>query len=324
MVPKIAADGEEDQATLDLGLAVPGNAPADPDTGGVDGADLGAFLKARRAALDPRDVGLPQGVTRRRVAGLRREELAQLAGISVDYLTRLEQGRARNVSDEVLDSLARALRLNPDECSYLHNLASPRLRRTGRCPAQQVRPAVQQLLDAMTVPAFVFGRYLDVLAWNPMGGAIAFDFGSLPPDERNLPKLFFLNEDEARALHPEFDQVCEELVANLRAEAGRYPGDPRLAQLIGELSLGSDLFRRLWAGHHVREKAHGHKRIHNPLVGELHLRYETLRLPDEPDQAIVTYTAEPGSDSERALGLLASWLATDDIDQATLRRAAGG
>ncbi len=174
------------------------------------------------------------------------------------------------------------------------------------------------------MPAFVFGRYLDVLAWNPMGGAIAFDFGSLPPGERNLPKLFFLNEDEARAPHPEFDQVCAELVANLRAEAGRCPGDPRLAQLIGELSLGSDLFRRLWAGHHVREKAHGDKRIHNPLVGEVHLRYETLRLPDEPDQAIVTYTAEPGSASERALGLLASWIATDDIDQATLRRAAGG
>jgi transcriptional regulator with XRE-family HTH domain len=290
----------------------------------ADQTELGAFLKARRAALDPHDVGLPEGVTRRRVAGLRREELAQLAGISVDYLTRLEQGRARNVSDEVLDSLARALRLNPDECTYLHNLAVPRRKRPAHRPAQRIRPELQQLLDAMSVPAFVFGRYLDVLAWNPMGGAIAFDFDSIPPADRNLPKLFFLDEDEARALHPEFDQVCQELVANLRAEAGRCPDDPRLAQLIGELSLRSDRFRRLWAGHHVREKAHGHKLIHNPLVGELHLRYETLRLPDEPDQALVTYTTEPGSESERALRKLAEWTSTDDVDQATLRRAAGG
>ncbi|MDQ0379237.1 helix-turn-helix transcriptional regulator [Amycolatopsis thermophila] len=290
----------------------------------VDQAELGAFLKARRAALDPQDLGLPQGVTRRRVAGLRREELAQLAGISVDYLTRLEQGRARNVSDEVLDSLARALRFTPDERRYLHNLATPRRKRPVRSPAQQVRPALQQLLDAMAVPAFILGRYLDVLTWNPMGGAIAFDFGSVPPEERNMPKLIFLNEDEARVLHPEFDQVCQDLVANLRAEAGRCPDDPRLAQLIGELSLGSDLFRRLWAGHRVREKAHGHKLIRNPLVGDLHLRYETLRLPDEPDQALVTYTAEPGSESERALELLAAWVSTDHLDQATLRRAAGG
>ncbi|NIH87254.1 helix-turn-helix domain-containing protein [Amycolatopsis granulosa] len=290
----------------------------------MDGADLGAFLKARRAALDPRELGLPEGVTRRRVPGLRREELAQLAGISVDYLTRLEQGRARNVSDEVLDALARALRLAPDERTYLHNLAVPRHKRPGWCPAQQVRPALQQLLDALAVPAFVFGRYLDVLAWNDLGGILTFDFGSVRAEDRNMAKLFFLNEDEARALHPEFDQVCQDLVANLRAEAGRCPDDARLPQLIGELSLGSDRFRRLWAGHHVREKAHGHKLIHNPLVGELHLRYETFRLPDEPDQALITYTAEPGSESERALGLLASWISTEDVDQATLRRAAGG
>ncbi|AIJ25949.1 XRE family transcriptional regulator [Amycolatopsis methanolica 239] len=141
MVPTLAVDGAEDQATLDLGLVVPGNAPADRDTGDVDGADLGAFLKARLAALDPRDVGLPpQGVTRRQVAGLRREELAQLAGISVDYLTRLEHGRARNVSGRGARFARQALRLNPDEGAYLHNLASPRRKRTGGGARLRLRP----------------------------------------------------------------------------------------------------------------------------------------------------------------------------------------
>jgi transcriptional regulator with XRE-family HTH domain len=232
-----------------------------------DAAELGAFLKARRAALDPTDLGLPPGITQRRVKGLRREELSQLAGISVDYYTRLEQGRA----------------------------------------TQRVRPELQLLLDAIQAPAFVFGRYLDVLAWNALGGAVAFAYADL--GERNIPKLFFLNERLSRELHPEWDAVAGEVVANLRAESGRHPGDPRLAQLVGELSLGSETFRKLWAAHTVREKAHCWKAMRNPIVGDLRLRYETLRLPDDPDQGIVIYHAEPGSDSERALGLLASWIA---------------
>jgi transcriptional regulator with XRE-family HTH domain len=269
-----------------------------------DAAELGAFLKARRAALEPDEVGLPQGITRRRVAGLRREEIAQLAGISVDYYTRLEQGRAKNVSEAILDALARALRLRPDEESYLRNLAAPK--RRGRLGSQRVRPELQLLLDAVQAPAFIFGRYLDVLAWNALGGAVAFDFGNL--DERSMPKLFFLDE-RAKQLHPEYDSVCRELVANLRAESGRHPGDPRFAQLIGELSLASARFRTLWAEHHVQEKAQGWKLMMNPVVGELRLRYETLRLPDDPDQGLVIYHAEPGSESERALRLLASWIA---------------
>ncbi|MEV6874741.1 helix-turn-helix transcriptional regulator [Amycolatopsis sp. NPDC051128] len=271
-----------------------------------DAAELGAFLKARRAALDPADLGLPPGITQRRVKGLRREELAQLSGISVDYYTRLEQGRAKNVSDAVLEALARALRLNDGETSYLRNLAAPK-RREKHAP-RGVRPELQSLLDAVQTPAFVFGRYLDVLAWNALGGAVSFGFGFGDVEERNIAKLFFLHES-AKELYPEWDAVSREVVANLRAESGRHPGDPRFAQLIGELSLGSAVFRKLWAEHVVREKAQGWKVLRNPVVGELRLRYQTLRLPDDPDQGMVLYHAEPGSESERALGLLASWIA---------------
>ena len=272
-----------------------------------DAAELGAFLKARRAALDPADLGLPPGITQRRVQGLRREELAQLSGISVDYYTRLEQGRAKNVSDAVLAALARALRLDAGEESYLRNLAAPK-RRERNAP-QRVRPELRLLLDAIQAPAFVFGRYLDVLAWNALGGAVSFDYGNL--GERNIAKLFFLDE-RAKELHPEWDAVAREVVANLRAESGRHPGDPELARLIGELSLASAEFGKLWAEHTVREKAQGWKVMRNPVVGELRLRYETLRLPDDPGQGLVIYHAEPGSESERALGLLASWIAADE------------
>ncbi|WP_410607567.1 helix-turn-helix domain-containing protein [Amycolatopsis sp. lyj-109] len=278
-----------------------------------DAAELGAFLKARRAALDPADLGLPPGVTHRRVKGLRREELAQLAGISVDYYTRLEQGRAKNVSDAILDALARALRLDPGEASYLHNLAGPKSREK---PApQRVRPELQQLLDAIQAPAFVFGRYLEVLAWNALGGAVAFDFGRL--DERNIAKLSFAG-DRAKKFYPEWDTVAREVVANLRAEGGRHPGDPEFARLVEELSAASAEFRALWAEHAVREKAQGWKVLRNPVVGELRLRYETLRLPDDPDQGLVIYHAEPGSDSEHALRLLASWIAEAPLTRANV------
>ncbi|AEK46753.1 helix-turn-helix domain-containing protein [Amycolatopsis mediterranei] len=276
-----------------------------------DAAELGAFLKARRAALDPADLGLPPGVTQRRVKGLRREELAQLAGISVDYYTRLEQGRAKNVSEAILGALARALRLDAGEESYLRNLAAPK-RREKSAP-QRVRPELQHLLDAVQTPAFVFGRYLDVLAWNALGGAVSFDFGRL--EERSMPKLVFTDE-RAKQLHPEWDAVCRDVVANLRAERGKHPDDPHFARLAGELSVASERFRELWAEHAVQEKARGWKLIMNPVVGELRLRYETLRLPDDPDQGLVMYHAEPGSASERALGLLASWIAEAPLTRA--------
>jgi transcriptional regulator with XRE-family HTH domain len=272
----------------------------------ADDTGLGAFLKARRAALDPDELGLPAGLNRRRVAGLRREELAQLAGISVDYYTRLEQGRARNVSDAILDALARALRLTPDEERYLRNLAAPPRHRQGP-GTRQVRPGLRLLLESMQVPAFVFGRGLDVLAWNPLAAALTFDFASLS-GEINMARLFFRHE-RAREFHPEWDAVAKEVVANLRSEVGRNPDDRRLTQLVGELSVHSAEFRRLWASQAVREKAFGYKLMNNPIVGELRLRYETFRLPGDPDQGLVTYTADPGTESERGLRLLASWVA---------------
>ncbi|MFD8494491.1 helix-turn-helix transcriptional regulator [Amycolatopsis sp. NPDC059657] len=270
--------------------------------------ELGDFLKTRRAALDPAELGLPQGVTQRRVAGLRREELAQLAGISVDYYTRLEQGRARNVSPAVLESLARALRLHADEERYLTNLAAPKRKRVAKPKPQRVRPELQLLLDTIQAPAFIFGRYLDVLAWNALGAAIGFDFAA---GERNIPKAFFLDE-AAREMHPEWESVAKEVVANLRSEVGKYPDDPRLAQLVGELSMHSADFRKLWAGQSVREKASGVKVINNRIVGELRLNYETMRLQGDTDQGMVIYTADPGSESENGLRLLASWIAAPD------------
>jgi transcriptional regulator with XRE-family HTH domain len=270
-----------------------------------DAAELGAFLKTRRAALDPDEMGVQSGLNQRRVAGLRREEIAQLAGISVDYYTRLEQGRAHNVSDAILDALARALRLQSDEETYLRNLAAPTRKRAAKPKPQRVRPEVRLMLDAIQAPAVLFGRYLEVLAWNELGGAISVDFAV---SERSMPRWFFL-DDHSREIHPEWDVIAKELVANLRAETGKYPDDPHLAQLIGELSMHSAEFRKLWAGHTVKEKSSGTKVMANPVVGELRLRYETVRLTED-DQSVVIYTAEPGSDSERALQMLASWVAT--------------
>lgn len=271
-------------------------------------ASLGPFLKARRAALDPVALGLPPVAGPRRVAGLRREEAAQLAGISVDYYTRLEQGRVGHVSDSVLTALARALALSADETRYLHDLLAPRRRAEPRAARQRVRPLLQQLLDAMGTPAVVFGRYSRILAWNPSGRALY-----LPPDaagegEVDAARLLFL-DPRMREVYPEFERVATDVVAGLRAEAGRRPDDPELARLVGDLSVRSELFRTLWAAQTVREKSHGTKLVRNPVVGELTLHFETLRLPDDHDQAVVAYTAEPGSPSEQALELLASWTA---------------
>lgn len=270
-------------------------------------AELGEFLRSRRGRIRPEDAGLPFYGGRRRVPGLRREELAQLAGVSVDYYVRLEQGRLRNVSEGILDAVARALELTDDERAHLVHLARP-VRTRRRPPRQQrVRPGLQRLLDAMPdLPAFVLGRRMDILAWNSLAAALITDFGALAPRERNMPRLCFLGED-SRSLYPDWDAVTGETIAYLRMDAGRYPDDPQLAELVGELSVKSADFRRLWAEHAVKDKTFGVKLMNHPLVGELRLPYETLRLPDDPDQVLVVYTAEPDSPSAAALGLLASW-----------------
>ncbi|MFI0784934.1 helix-turn-helix domain-containing protein [Streptomyces lydicus] len=275
--------------------------------------EISSFLKARRAALDPADLGLPGGVTRRRVRGLRREEVAQLAGISVDYYTRIEQGRAHAISDSVLDAIARALRLSGGEVTYLRNIAVPRRRGTADCcapgaaPGQTVRPEIRQLLDAMesTVPALVIGRGLDILAWNRLGGRVAFDLEAVAPDRRNTALLVFL-DPAARALHPEWEDKAEEVVGNLRAESGRHPDDPRICEVVNELLVRSADFTRLWQAQSVHECLRGTKRILHPDVGELVITFESFRLGADEDQALVTYSAPRGSETERRLRELAA------------------
>jgi transcriptional regulator with XRE-family HTH domain len=259
-------------------------------------AELGDFLRTRRARLQPHDVGLPD-YGRRRVPGLRREELAQLAGVSVDYYVRLEQGRDIQPSDSVLDAIAGALRLSEDERSHLFTLVRPR-KRARRRPVERVRPGVQRLLDRIEFPAFVLGRRMDVLAFNTLAAALLGDFR-----ERNTLRFMFL-DDGARTLYPDWEQVAAEGVAYLRLTAAEDPDDAQLVELIGELSLQSELFRRLWAKHDVKSKTFGVKVYDHPQVGRLELDYESLKLPDA-DQTLVTYTAEPGSPSETALQLLA-------------------
>ncbi|WP_079191437.1 helix-turn-helix transcriptional regulator [Streptomyces sp. CB00455] len=273
-------------------------------------AELGEFLRSRRARLRPGDVGLPDYGRHRRVPGLRREELAQLAGVSVAYYTRLEQGSGHNVSTEVLDAIAGALRLDGTEREHLTHLARPRTRRRRQSPRpQQVRPELRTLLDAMEgVPAYLVGRRQDVLGWNRLAAAVFGDFGALPPQERNLVRLVFLDQATAE-LYADWECRACEVVSNLRMYAGRHPDDEQLSALVGELSVKNEEFRRLWAAHTVADKTHGVKSLRHPLVGRIDLAFETLTLPDDPAQFLVTFHPAPGSPSADALRLLASWSA---------------
>ncbi|NKI40437.1 helix-turn-helix domain-containing protein [Streptomyces physcomitrii] len=271
-------------------------------------AELSEFLRSRRARLKPEDIGLPSYGRHRRVPGLRREELAQLAGVSVAYYTRLEQGNGRNVSAEVLGAIARALRLTDAEHAHLTHLAKPRQHRRRRTPrTQQLRPALQQLLDSMdSVPGYVVGRRTDLVGWNRLASALFGEWGSLPGQERNWARMVFLSES-SRELFVEWETKAADIVSYLRMDAGCHADDPKLSALVGELSVKSEDFRRLWAAHDVQEKGYGTKRLRHPLVGELTLCYETFKLPADEDLSLVTYHAEPGSPSAEALRLLASW-----------------
>ncbi|HEX6356503.1 helix-turn-helix transcriptional regulator [Actinophytocola sp.] len=270
------------------------------------------FLKARRAALDPAEVGLPDGATRRRVRGLRREEVAQLAGISVDYYTRIEQGRAPAISDAVLDAIARALRLTAHEHTFLRNITAPGRRgAAGACaPVErpEVRQQIQELLDAMgdTVPAMIYGPGTDILAWNRLAVlAYSTDFDALPEHERNGARMVFLRPD-ARTTYPDWTIVAEETVCALRADVGRFPENGRPYQVMCELREASEDFRRLWAVQDVRDRDHGVKRVMHPEVGELVLTFEAFDLPTDPHQRLCTYTAPKGSQTEQKLRELAT------------------
>ncbi|MDJ0465112.1 helix-turn-helix transcriptional regulator [Streptomyces sp. H27-C3] len=270
-------------------------------------AELSEFLRSRRARLKPEDVGLPDFGRHRRVPGLRREELAQLAGVSVAYYTRLEQGNGRNVSTEVLDAIARALQLSDAESDHLTHLAKPTPKKRRAARPQRLRAAIQQLMDAMEgVPAYVVGRRTDILGGNRLARALLGDFVALPAAERNTARLIFLDPN-SKDLYVDWEIKACEVVSYLRMDAGLHPDDPLLSALVGELSVKSEEFRSQWAAHHVKDKGHGTKRLHHPLVGELTLSYETLRLPDDLEQSLVTFHAEPGSPSQESLRLLASW-----------------
>ncbi|MFI6786315.1 helix-turn-helix transcriptional regulator [Nonomuraea sp. NPDC050383] len=271
-------------------------------------AELGEFLRSRRARLRPEELGLPDYGGRRRVPGLRREELALLAGVSVDHYVRLEQGRTLHFSEEVLDAVARALRLDDVEREHLHRLARP-WSGSERGPAQpqRVRPGLRRLLDlADGVPAYIVGRDTDVLAWNRLAAALITDFGALPPEQRNLARLVFLDEG-MRGLYEDWPGKASDVVAYLRLDAARHPDDPRTAALLDELAAASPEFRRAWEEHRVKDKTHGRYVYLHPVVGRLDLGFETMRFPDDPDQALIAHTVEQGSPSETALRLLAAW-----------------
>jgi transcriptional regulator with XRE-family HTH domain len=282
--------------------------------------EMREFLRSRRARITPEQAGLPTFGGSRRVPGLRREEVALLAGISVDYYTRLERGNAAGASDSVLAALARALQLDEDERTHLFDLARakrttlPRRRRQAR---QQVRPNVQRILDAMgAVPAYVRNGRGDILAANRLAYALFAELFGDPPQPVNTARFVFL-DPRAPAFFLEWDRVASEVVAALHSEAGRDPHDRDLSNLVGELSTQSETFRTLWAAHNVHAHDSGVKRLYHPLVGELALTYETMELAANPGLTIAVYTAEPGSKSEQALDLLANWTATPDQPQPT-------
>jgi transcriptional regulator with XRE-family HTH domain len=259
---------------------------------------LGEYLRARRELVDPADAGLC-GVGGRRTPGLRREEVATLAGISADYYLRLEQGRDRNPSPQVLQALARVLGLDATATQYLLRLPAARPP-TPKRPRREVVPTgIRQLLDALQLPAFVQSRMFDVLAANRLATALS---PNIRPGGNRLRSMF-LDPDE-RDLHPDWQQAIGGMVAAFRASLGSDVDDPRIAQLVGELSLASEPFRRLWARHDVKALAGAPVRMRHPKVGMLELRREKLPIGNAPGQLLVIYHAEPGSDSARSLTLL--------------------
>ena len=276
-----------------------------------DLGDLGTFLQSRRAHVPPESAGVVVA-GRRRVAGLRREELAQLAGVSVDYYTRLEQGRATQPSEQVLDALSRALQLDDVAREHLHKLARRRARRpepTGYPAA--VRPHLRQILDTMPdYPAMVLNHRIDVLAYNRMAGLLYGDLDQVPVGDRNLARMIFLDADRFD-LYADRPSCTADTVAHLRHAAGEFPDDPELAALIGELSIGSRRFSELWAAAEVSVRGHGSQRFRHPLVGVITLHQERFLLPDGSGQELVTLAPEPGSTDEDSLRLLAA-LGVDD------------
>ncbi|MGW3327822.1 helix-turn-helix domain-containing protein [Streptomyces virginiae] len=277
----------------------------------VPETDIRDFLRTRRARLTPERAGLAPHPGARRVPGLRREEVAQLAGVSVDYYVRLERGRTTSVSASVLNAVAHALQLNDTERSHLFALANPAGQHPGETGGQRARPGLLRVLENITdVPALMLGHRLDVLAVNHLARALYRDFEGLPHGERNMARYMFLTA-EARALYADWPETARENVGMLHLYASHHPHDPRLAQLAGELSAGDRDFRRWWSEHDVYQPRYGSKRYRHPFAGDLTLGFEALTPIGDPDQTLGLYTVEPGSPSETALGMLADWTASN-------------
>jgi transcriptional regulator with XRE-family HTH domain len=279
------------------------------------------FLASRRAKVTPDQAGLPAG-SNRRVPGLRRSEVASLAGMSVEYYSKLERGAIAGASAGVLHALARALQLDDAERAHLFHLAeassgtSPRPARRSTKQAA-TRPSLQWVLDAVTAgPAFVRNGRMDLLAANQFARAFYIDVYADPRRPPNLARFTFLDRS-ARTFHPDWDQAADVCVAILRTEAGRDPHDRELHDLVGELSTRSDEFRTRWAAHNVRHHGTGTKHFHHRIVGDLTLAYEGLEMAAEPGLTLTIYTAEPGSPSDEALRLLASWSASEEATTRT-------
>jgi transcriptional regulator with XRE-family HTH domain len=266
------------------------------------------FLASRRARITPEQAGLVAYGRNRRVAGLRREEVAMLAGVSIDYYTQLERGQARGASDEVLDAIARALRLDDVERAHLFDLVRPRgaARPAGPGPApDRVRPSVQQVLDAMTgAAAFVRNGRLDVLAANPLAAALYSEVLASPVRPANLARFIFLDGRQS-PLYADREGIARAAVGSLRAEAGRNPSDTVLSALIADLSAASEEFRAVWAERDVEYYRTGIQPFRHPVAGALSLNYNALELPADPGQTMIVYTADPGSPAHEALKLLA-------------------
>jgi transcriptional regulator with XRE-family HTH domain len=269
------------------------------------------FLVSRRARITPEQAGLPLYGTNRRVTGLRREEVALLAGVSTDYYTKLERGSLSGVSESVLEAVAAALQLDESERTHLSDLARTAnagsgARQRRAVPRQTVRPSVQRILDSIGAPAYVRNNRLDLLAVNQLGRALLSDLYTDETSRPNLARYMFL-DPRSRDFYVEWAAVAKDVVAALRIEAGRNSYDRGLTDLIGELSTRSDDFRIWWASHNVRLHRTSTKKMRHPIAGELELTGEALLLPGDTGLTIITYTVEPATPSAQALQFLTSW-----------------
>ena len=280
-------------------------------------AEIREFLVSRRAKITPQQAGLPVFGRNRRVSGLRREEVALLAGVSSEYYARLERGNLAGVSDTVLETVATALQLDEAEREHLFALAQAarktRTARPRRSRAQpQIRSSVQRILDALTgAPAYVGNGRLDVLAANSLCLALFSPMFANPARPANFGRFCFL-DPAARQLYTDWDAVAHSIASTLRSEAGRDPHNRRLSELIGELSTRSEEFRHMWAAHDVRLHYAGDKRLHHPAVGDLTVTFDRMPLPADPGLDITIYSTEPDTASDDKLRLLASWWATSE------------